>query len=63
MMDSCLPVTMTLHYYRAPPLGVEAADAAARFFPLPDVVFVFFFARVTLMGGGVPVRGASSSTS
>ena len=33
-----------------------------RFFPLPGA-FTFFFALVTLMGGGVPVRGTSSSSS
>lgn len=32
------------------------------FFPLPDA-FVFFFTLVTLIGGGVPVRGTSSSSS
>lgn len=32
------------------------------FFPVPPA-FVFFLARVTLIGGGVPVREGSSSTS
>lgn len=38
--------------------------SAVRFFPLLlPVFFGFFFVRTTLMGGGVPVRGMSSSTS
>lgn len=49
--------------YDTPPGGVLVAEPAARFFPLAGAVFVFFFARVTLIGGGVLVREASSSTS
>lgn len=51
------------HYYDASP-NVSAATALVRFFfPLLEAALVFFLVRVTLMGGGVPVRDVASSTS